>query len=30
MGKLMGPVMGKVKGLADGTLVKDVVMEFLS
>lgn len=30
MGKLMGPVMGKVKGLADGGLVKDVVMEFLA
>ena len=30
MGKLMGPVMGKVKGLADGNLVKEVVMEFLS
>ena len=30
MGKLMGPVMGKVKGLADGSLVKEVVMEFLS
>lgn len=30
MGKLMGPVMGKVKGLADGNMVKDVVMEFLS
>ena len=29
MGKLMGPVMGKVKGLADGNLVKEVVMEFL-
>lgn len=29
MGKLMGPVMGKVKGLADGNDVKDVVMEFL-
>ncbi len=30
MGKLMGPVMGKVKGLADGNMVKEVVMEFLS
>ena len=29
MGKLMGPVMVKVKGLADGNDVKDVVMEFL-
>lgn len=29
MGKLMGPVMGRVKGLADGSMVKDVVMEFL-
>ena len=29
MGKLMGPVMGKVKGLADGNLVKEVLMEFL-
>ena len=29
MGKLMGPVMGKVKGLADVNDVKDVVMEFL-
>ncbi len=30
MGKLMGPVMGKVKGLADGGMVKEVVMEFLA
>lgn len=30
MGKLMGAVMGKVKGLADGNDVKAVVMEFLS
>lgn len=30
MGKLMGPVMGKVKGLADGNMVKEAVMEFLS
>ncbi len=30
MGKLMGPVMGKVKGLADGNDVKEVVMKFLS
>ena len=30
MGKLMGPVMGKVKGLADGNMVKKVVSEFLS
>lgn len=29
MGKLMGSVMVKVKGLADGNDVKDVVMEFL-
>jgi len=29
MGKLMGPVMGKVKGLADGNDVKKVVLEFL-
>ena len=29
MGKLMGPVMAKVKGLADGTKVKDLVSEFL-
>ena len=29
MGKLMGPVMAKVKGQADGNLVKKVVMEFL-
>lgn len=29
MGKLMGPVMGKVKGLADGNDVKNVVLEFL-
>lgn len=30
MGKLMGPVMGRVKGLADGGLVREVVMEFLA
>lgn len=29
MGKLMGAVMGKVKGLADGTDVKNAVMKFL-
>ena len=29
MGKLMGPVMAKVKGMADGNLVKKVVVEFL-
>ena len=29
MGKLMGPVMGKVKGLADGNDVKNIVMKFL-
>ena len=29
MGKLMGPVMGKVKGLADGNDVKNIVLEFL-
>ena len=29
MGKLMGPVMGKVKGLADGNDVKKVVLEIL-
>ena len=29
MGKLMGPVMGKVKGVADGNLVKKVVEQFL-
>ena len=29
MGRLMGPVMGKVKGLADGNDVKNVVMQFL-
>ena len=29
MGKLMGPVMAKVKGQADGNLVKKVVMDFL-
>ncbi len=29
MGKLMGPVMAKVKGVADGNLVKKVVMDFL-
>ena len=30
MGKLMGPVMGKVKGVADGGLVKQQVEKFLS
>lgn len=30
MGKLMGPVMAKVKGMADGNKVKNVVMDFLS
>ncbi len=30
MGKLMGPVMAKVKGVADGNQVKKVVEEFLS
>ena len=30
MGKLMGPVMAKVKGVADGNTVKKVVEEFLS
>jgi len=30
MGKLMGPVMQKVKGLADGNDVKEAVTEFLS
>ena len=30
MGKLMGPVMAKVKGVADGNDVKEVVMKFLS
>ena len=29
MGKLMGPVMAKVKGQADGNAVKKVVMDFL-
>ena len=29
MGKLMGPVMAKVKGVADGNTVKKVVQEFL-
>ncbi len=29
MGKLMGPVMAKLKGRADGNAVKKVVMEFL-
>ena len=29
MGKLMGPVMAKLKGLADGNTVKKVVMDFL-
>ena len=29
MGKLMGPVMAKVKGLADGNHVKQLVQEFL-
>ncbi|MBK5253522.1 MAG: GatB/YqeY domain-containing protein [Peptostreptococcaceae bacterium] len=30
MGKLMGPVMVKIKGLADGNTVKKIVMEYLS
>lgn len=30
MGKLMGPVMAKVKGVADGNDVKNAVMRFLS
>ncbi|NLY81638.1 MAG: GatB/YqeY domain-containing protein [Clostridiales bacterium] len=30
MGKLMGPVMVKVKGMADGNTVKRIVMEYLS
>lgn len=30
MGKLMGPVMAKLKGLADGTDVKEVVQDFLN
>ena len=30
MGKLMGALMPKVKGLADGKLVNDVVRELLS
>ena len=29
MGKLMGPIMGKVKGLADGNDVKNAVLKFL-
>ena len=29
LGKLMGPVMAKVKGLADGNQVKQLVQEFL-
>ena len=29
MGKLMGPVMAKVKGVADGSMVKKLVEEFL-
>jgi uncharacterized protein YqeY len=29
MGKLMGPVMGKVKGLADGNDVKTIVLKYL-
>ena len=29
MGKLMGPLMAKVKGLADGNQVKQLVQEFL-
>lgn len=29
MGKLMGPVMAKVKGLADGGKVKDLVQKYL-
>lgn len=30
MGKLMGPVMKELKGLADGNVVRQVVTEFLS
>jgi len=30
MGKLMGPVMAKVKGLADGGMVKNCVQQFLN
>ena len=30
MGKLMGPVMGKVKGVADGNMVKKAVEAFLA
>ena len=30
MGKLMGPVMAKVKGLADGNLVREAVTAYLS
>ena len=30
MGKLMGPVMGTVKGKADGSDVREVVMNYLS
>lgn len=30
MGKLMGPVMQKVKGMAEGNAVKEVVTEYLS
>lgn len=30
MGKLMGPVMDKLKGLADGNAVREAVTEFLS
>jgi uncharacterized protein YqeY len=30
MGKLMGPVMGKVKGVADGGDVKRLVQQFLN
>ncbi|MDD4201137.1 MAG: GatB/YqeY domain-containing protein [Eubacteriales bacterium] len=30
MGKLMGPVMNKVKGLSEGNTVKEQVMKFLS
>ena len=29
MGKLMGPIMGKVKGVADGNDVKNAVLKFL-
>jgi len=30
MGKLMGPVMAKVKGLAEGNEVRTLVQEFLN